>query len=339
VLKRRPEAKTREQISAEAKELAQRSLDKGYLKDALKYLTIAHESDPVDFDTMLKLGWTYNILRQDREAVKWFSLARKSQDPAISSEAERAWRNLTPQFARLRTTVWAFPFYSTRWHDLFSYAQVKTELRVGKLPVRPYVSLRFIGDARSKNDPGLVTPYLSESSFIAAVGISSDTWKGLRGWFEAGEAMNYLGHRSDAGLMVPDYRGGVAYARGFGHMLAGSGSGWFAETGVDGVFVSRFDNDLIAYSQNRAGYTFRASESGWQSQLLWNWNITADQQRQYWANFAETGPGVRIRIPILSNSLMFTANALRGTYFVNEGNPYGPIFHDFRAGFWYAFTR
>ena len=29
----------------------------GYLKDALKYLTIAHENDPVDFSVMLKLGW------------------------------------------------------------------------------------------------------------------------------------------------------------------------------------------------------------------------------------------------------------------------------------------
>ena len=49
---------------AEAKELAIKSLKAGYLKDALKYLTIAHENDPVDFDVMLKLGWTYNMLQQ-----------------------------------------------------------------------------------------------------------------------------------------------------------------------------------------------------------------------------------------------------------------------------------
>ena len=31
---------------------------------------------------MLKLGWLYNILKDDREAVKWFNLASKSPDPA-----------------------------------------------------------------------------------------------------------------------------------------------------------------------------------------------------------------------------------------------------------------
>jgi hypothetical protein len=81
----------------------------GYLKDALKYLTIAQENDPVDFSTMLKLGWVYNVLHDDRDAVKWFDLASKSSDPSISSEAKKAYHNLAPQFQRLRTTVWIFP--------------------------------------------------------------------------------------------------------------------------------------------------------------------------------------------------------------------------------------
>ncbi len=71
----------RSQVSVEAKTLADRSLEKGYLKDALKYLSIAHENDPVDFDVMLKLGWTNNMLHEDRTAVHWFRLASKSPDP------------------------------------------------------------------------------------------------------------------------------------------------------------------------------------------------------------------------------------------------------------------
>src|SRR5579864_6617234 len=60
-----------QQASGEAKALADKSLKAGYLKDALKYLTLAHEQDPVDFGVMLKLGWVYNLLHDDQEAVKW----------------------------------------------------------------------------------------------------------------------------------------------------------------------------------------------------------------------------------------------------------------------------
>src|SRR5580698_5751598 len=56
----------------QARLLGQKSLDKGYLQDALKYFRIAHENDPRDYDVMLKLGWTYNMLKDDREAVRWF---------------------------------------------------------------------------------------------------------------------------------------------------------------------------------------------------------------------------------------------------------------------------
>ena len=97
-LKSRQEV-TRDQVGTEAKELAAKSLKAGYLKDALKYLTIAHEADPVDFAVMLKLGWTYNLMKQDQEALKWFNLARKSPDPDVADEAGKAYNNLRPVFA------------------------------------------------------------------------------------------------------------------------------------------------------------------------------------------------------------------------------------------------
>ena len=87
---------------------------------------------------MLKLGWLYNILKDDREAVKWFNLASKSPDASISNEAGKASHNLASEFALFRTTVWIYPFFSTRWHDAFGYGQVKTELRLGKFPLHPY---------------------------------------------------------------------------------------------------------------------------------------------------------------------------------------------------------
>ena len=306
--------------------LGEQSLDKGFLNDALKYLHAAHENDPMDFEVMLKLGWAYNLLKDDREAVRWFSLARYSPDTKTASEASKAYGNLNPSLRLLRTTVWVFPTISTRWRDTFVYGQAKTELRLA-FPVHPYLSLRFIGDARGAVRLGAnISPQnLSESSVIVGAGLASTPWRGLMAWFEAGEALRYLIPHGETGRALPDYRGGISY----GKSLRGSHR-LFAETNDDGVFISRFGNDSLLYSQNRTGRTF-----GENVQVYWNWNATVDATGEYWANTVETGPGVRFRL----NPLQFTVNFLRGAYLVNESNPYRPNFNDVRIGVWYAFTR
>ena len=332
-----------EQTSQEAKALGERSLKAGYLKDALKYLTIAQENDPVDFSVMLKLGWVYNILHDDQDSMKWFKLASQSPDSSISDEAKKAYHNLAAQFALFRTTVWIYPFFSTRWHDAFGYGQVKTELRLGRLPIRPYLSIRLDGDLKGNIGPtaGSINPqYLSESSLIFAVGVATTPWHGINGWFEAGESINYLPSRTDEGKIIPDYRGGISGAKGVGHLM-NSSKGFYFETNDDMVFVSRFQDDLLLYSQNRAGYTFAPWEGfgGFQSQLYWNGNVTTDRLREYWANYAETGPGFRFRFRDLPKSVLFSVNFLRGVYLVNLDNPRRPNFFDLRIGLWYAFTR
>lgn len=330
----------RQGSDSDAKALGEKSLKAGYLNDALKYLTIAHENEPADYDVMLKLGWVYNMLHDDREAVEWFNEATQSPDVSVSSEAKQAYNNLAPQFALFRTTGWIFPMFSTRWHDVFGYGQIKTEIKLGKLPIRPYLSTRFIGDDRGTTSSVLGPQYLSETSFIFGVGVSTVPWHALTGWFEAGAAVKYLTSRTDVGGAIPDYRGGLSYGKGFGHLLSGS-KGRFFETNEDVVFVSRFQNDLLAYSQNRAGYTFAESEAfgGVQAQLYWNFNGTTDRLRQYWANYVETGPGLRFRFKSLPKSMLFSVGFLRGVYTINDYNPRGPNFWDLRAGLWYAFTR
>ena len=306
--------------------LGEQSLDKGYLNDALRYLNAAHENDPMDFEVMLKLGWAYNILRDDREAVRWFSLARNSPDAKTAAEASKAYGNLSPSLKRLRTTVWAFPTISTRWRDTFFYSQAKTELQVA-FPVHPYASLRFIGDVRGAVRLGAnISPQnLSETSVIVGIGLASTPWRGLMSWFEAGEALRYVIPHGETGTALPDYRGGISYA----HAWRGPGR-LFAETNDDGVFISRFGNDSLLYSQNRTGRTFGES-----LQVYWNWNATVDATGEYWANTVETGPGVRFRL----KPLQFTVNFLRGAYLVNQSNPYRPNFNDVRIGVWYAFTH
>ncbi len=308
VIRARPETPPQ---TIDAKVMAERSIKAGYWKDAVKYLQIAHETDPGDFDIMRELGWGYNQLHQDALAIRWFALARKSSDPAIASDADRAWRNLRPSFEPIRLTAWFYPIFSTRWQDFFGYAQVKAEIRTGSFLV-PYASVRFVGDTRMT----IGGEALSESSFIPGIGVHTVPWRGITGWFEAGSAISYT-----KGHMLPDYRGGVNYAKTIHRER------WFADTTVDGVFISRFNDDFLVYTQSRAGHTAGPA------QIYWNGNLTADARRQQWANFVETGPGVRVHLAAMPSSMYVTANLLRGRYLQTTAT-----FNDLRLGLWYAFT-
>jgi len=312
--------------SLDARTMAERSIQAGFINDALKYLAIAHDADPGDFRIMLQLGWTYNMLHQDAQAIRWFDLARRSPDPQIAAEAGRAWNNLHSSTLLLRTTAWLYPLFSTRWHDFFSYGQIKTELRAGSL-LRPYASIRFIGDTRqteAPSGPAVAPEYLSENSFILGGGIRTVPRHGITAWFEAGSAISYI-----SGHVLPDYRGGLS---ALWHKLPEE-AGWFGDTSLDAVFMSRFNNDFLACDQSRFGYAVSRHV-----QLYWNANFTLDARHQYWANFFETGPGVRLSSRRLPPSMWISGNLLRGAYLVNTANPRGPNFTDARIGIWYAFT-
>ena len=306
VVRPKPDVKAQ---TVEAKVMAERSIQAGYWKDAVKYLQVAHETDPGDFEVMRQLGWSYNALHQDKLAIRWFDLARKSPDAAIAADADRAWRNLRPAFRPVRLTAWFYPIYSTRWRDFFGYAQMKAEFRTGTFLV-PYASVRFVGDTRLE----MGAASLSESSFILGAGLHTVPWCGVTAWIEAGSAVSYV-----KGHMLPDYRGGVNVTRAL------QGEKFFADTTLDAVFISRFGNDFLVYSQSRAGYRWGPV------QWYWNGNITFDTKREAWANFGETGPGVRLR---LAPPAWVSVNFLRGMYLQYPN----ARFNDFRLGLWYAFT-
>jgi len=324
---------------ADAKLLGQRSLEAGYMADAMKYLTLAHQIDPTDFEVMLELGKAYNITKRDEEAVQWFDLARRGPDAAVAAEADRSYKNLSSGLSPVRFSFWAMPFYSSRWKDAFGYAQFKTEVRLGKLPIRPYISVRFAGDAR--RTIGSVAPqYLSESSFVFGVGLRTLRKNGVMAWVEAGSDVSYLDRNDRHARMVPDYRAGVSFAKTFGSALGGEAPGVFFNTNDDGVFMSRFDNAILGYSQNRLGYTPPAVEAlgGLETQIYWNGAFTVDSKQQHWTNFAEFGPGFRFRWKPLPASMVFSIDLLRGVYLLKHG-PRGPNYNDIRIGVWYAFTK
>ena len=335
-LRKRPDT-VKSDAAAEALHLAEKSFDAGYLKDAVRYLRIAHENDPLNFQAMVKLGWAYNLLHEDREAVNWFGLARRSPDSAVAKEAEQAWKNLRTEFARTRSTVWMYPMYSSRWNDLFSWAQYKTELYPSRT-IYPYVSTRFAGDARRTAlipNASLTPAWLSESAIILAAGVSTRSFHGIRAWGEAGYGFSYL-KQGDAPRIRPDIRGGISAARSLGRNF-GTKHGIFEETNADFLYISRFDRDSILYAQNRAGYTLPVL-GPLQIQLTWNLNVTADIRRFGWANTFESGPGIRLKLTSLPRPIVVTVDALSGRYTVLD-NTRPPEYSDLRIGLWYAFSR
>jgi len=322
-----------------SKEMGLKSYEAGFMKDALRYFRSAHENDPLDFEVMLKLGWTNNMLRDDAEATRWFDLARRGTDARVAAEANRAWRNLRGDQARVRTSFWALPFYSSRWRSGFTYGQAKAEMRIRGLPFRPYASARIVGDSRGGiNDGSTPYPqYLSETAIIPGAGLATNTYRGVRAWAEAGYALSYLKRADGAPRGRADYRGGVSFAKGWGRLMGSKAPGLFLEHHSDGVYVHRFNRSFLVYAQNRFGYTLRPGAL--RVQLTWNANVTADLKGQYWANFVETGPGIRFRWDSLPPSVVFTIDVLRGAHTINADNPRRPNYTDLRIGFWYAITR
>lgn len=313
------------------KALGDRSYDVGNLNDALRFYRAALEENPRDPEINLKLGYTYNMLKQDAQAIKYFDVARKGADSPVKADASRAFRNIRPSLARFRTTLWTLPIYSTRWHEAFNYGQIKTELKLGKLPFRPYASVRFVGD--SQRAAGALGPgYLSESSFIAGIGVATQQWKGLMAWSEAGNAIRYR-HRTDIGRMTPDYRGGVSYSHLMGRGIQSESRGFFLENHNDAVYLSRFAWNTLFYTQNKLGYTLPEFR-GLQWQAGWNMNYTMDRKREAWANFIDVGPAFRFRMKKMPPSMVLSVDLLRGTYLLQPKN-----YYDVRIGVWYAQTR
>jgi hypothetical protein len=231
-----------------------------------------------------------------------------------------------------------FPTFSTRWHSGFGYAQWRTDLKLPFIKLRTYVSTRLVGDSRGAiAQPGYVLPqYLSESSVIPGIGITTNTWHGARLWAEAGVAWSYRA-RNGAPRTRPDYRGGLSFVRARGNLIGAPSPGFFREHDMDALYVHTFNRTFLVNLRNRVGLTIPTRAVRFQ--LTWNANVNADPRRQYWANFVETGPGIRFRLPFMPASMLVTADALRGVYTVNTANPRRPNFIDFRVGVWYSVTR
>lgn len=324
-----------------ALEMGERSLAGSYLSDAYRYFRTAVEEEPDNARAQYLLGVTANLLQRDEEALRWFAIARRSRDAAIAERARESYLALKPKYSRFRAETWAIPFFSSRWRGAFAFGQIRGQWRLPWLPVDPYVSLRFVGDSAGARQASkaLLPLYLSEKSVIAAAGASRVLHRTTFAWLEAGRSWAYGEQRFYEPRWRWDARGGVSLLKGWGTLLGGREAGLFHEVNLDGVFASRFRNNVLAYAQNRTGYTFAPLHCGMQWQVYGVWNVTGDRRGEYWGNFAEAGLGVRLLSPALPQGMSWRAEFVRGAHLKNDSNPWGPNYWDFRTGIWYARTR
>ncbi len=297
-------------------DMADRSLQLGYLNDALRYYTEANEAEPKNAQVQLQLGWVNNLLHRDKTAYQWFNQARKSVDPRIAGEAQRAWRNLRDTQATMRPSIWIAPMFSSRWNAGFLYGQTKVEFRP-RWGLQPYVSMRFTADTGAVNAPAP----LSERAITPAAGISTKVWHGLTAWAEGGGNIG--------GIRGMDARAGLFHSLSRGRQLNEESSGLFWQAANSANYASRFGNDVIFSTQHRLGYSFHRFQAG----IVMG--AAVDSLRQYWANYLEAGPTVRIQLPWLPASA--SVDFVRGRNYVLTGNPRLPNYWDFRVSLWYAF--
>ncbi len=323
-----------------ALEMGERSLGNSFVNDAYRYLRRAVDEEPDNARAQYLLGVAANLLKRDEEAYRWFARARRSPDREIADKAQQGYLALKPKFSRFTTDVWAIPFFSSRWQGGFAYGQVKGQWRNARLPVTPYLSLRFVGDTAGGRQAAkaLLPLYLSEKSVIAAAGASRVLHPTTFAWFEAGRSFAYGEQRFYEERTRWDARGGVSLLKGWGRLAGGRERGLFHELNLDGVYASRFRHDLLVYAQNRTGYTFAPSPGSTQAQVYAVWNATADRRGEYWGNFVEAGLGLRLFSPALPEGMSWRAEFVRGAHLRNASNPWGPNYWDFRTGIWYART-
>ena len=294
----RPRASTRAQ-SIDAKIMAERSIKAGYMKDALKYLKTAHEEDSADFDVMLqtRLDQQHPAPRRDGLSLVRAG-APQSRPHASPPTPEGPSAASAPRPGASASPAWIFPLFSSRWHDLFAYGQVKTAINLG-LPVHPYISLRFVGDTR--RTVGSANPAIAVRELLHRGGGRRHPPVARSHRLGRGRYVDRLPPRPHAARLPRRRRPRPARLR-----REGSRAG--SPTPRSTRSTSAASTTIFWSTRSLAPGTFGPL------QLHWNGNLTGDAKRQDWANFVETGPGVQVPI---AQSMYLTFNLLRGAYLIS----------------------
>ena len=332
--------------AAQYKAAGFRRKDAGDIHGAIAEFERVLSVDPTDYNAMLQIGYWYFDTHEYKQSDKWFRMAALSPNPGEASTAKKALANLTPLLRPYFFNTYMNPFYDSRFGDFILYGQTKIGLKLGHSAwrVEPYLSLRVGVDTRTTG--GALPRIFSDDAIIPAVGVQIHPFTPYVNVFaEAGTAVSILSQPpADRGRAQPDYRGGVAYFRGWGTNLLSDQTkphgflikSGFREVYFDTEYYSRFGKDVIGYLQYREGFS-TPSLGPFRTQVFAFGNLAKDSRSDYYNNVVELGPGLRTalrRYPWLS----LYAEFAHGVY-LTEGhrarNSGAPNFNDVRVFFVY----
>jgi hypothetical protein len=281
----------------------------------------------------MELGYLAAASGDEDEAHLRFGEAEQGPD-RDRGEAARRERSLLPRHLHFHADAYADAFGWNRVAGRTNGNSVVPMLRVRgayqpflALPLDVYVSAQATRDSASRGYDGGALPQIYADNYaILGAGLRVKLWKRLELFGQVGPAFNLLDDGRDRRAL--DARGGaLTYMETAGCAPApesrARGGFWPCLEGyAEGIYVSRFRNNVTAFARPRAaaGYLLTGPVL-WQAAL--EARASKDLNNDYWNNFADGGIGHRWRLLApFRVDLLLTANA--GSYFGLQGRDPAP---------------
>ena len=291
-----------------------------------------HREDPNDAATALQLGYLYDAAGNVAKAREIFRSQRGSSNVQVAARAEEAYDEIGKRSALVFATVYAAPFYQSRFSNVINPVNAKIGLRPLRF-VEPYFGWRFSRDTRSKT--GTLPEIYSDNAAIFSGGLESPLPGGTTLYAEAGTAVSIVDNPTH-GRTKPDYRAGLNWFHGWGKSMtlaaqtSPSAFSFTASGYSDASYYSRFNRNVIGEVQFRAGLNLPTGRA-LPMQLLAAVNAIKDNNHNFYNNVVEAGPALRIAPSRHLTTVYLEAQYLRGAYTLHDpANPYGSHYGDLR---------
>ena len=280
----------------------------------------------------MELGYLAESSGDPDEAQARFGDAQEGPSPELRDRAGRE-RALLP--GHLHSDLYADAFGWNRVAGVSNGDSIVPTVRVRafyrpvlSLPVELYLSAQATRDTASRGYVGSALPQVYADDYATfGGGVRARLWNNHIDLFaQVGPALNLL-NDGRAPVALDMRAGALAYVETPGCAPArehGARAGLWpcAEAYGEAVFVSRFNDNLIAFARPRAGVGYLVTGPvAWQ--MMGEARAGKDLNDDYWNNFADAGFGPRWRLLApFRLDLMVSADA--GRYFGLSGHDPAP---------------
>jgi tetratricopeptide (TPR) repeat protein len=317
-------------------------LQDGDLQSAADSFEAARAVAPRDYSLALQLGYTYERLGKQTQAKDAFRAALDSPDQQVRLNAVIALKSLTQENRRWYFDLYGSPLYMSRFGDGIAIFQGHLGWKPApELPLSLYLGGEVTRDTRSQG--GALPIIFSDNVALVGTGIlyqPRHSHFNLRA--EANAALPLISDNSTYAYSArSDYRVIGSYYNRFDGKLWGPvglltlararGERLFSDLDGSAGYYSRYNNNGIAYLQNREGLRLWTIGHSQTFGYL-KYDLAKDTHRDFYNNFGEGGAGMEFR-PDKTVNLGLRFEYLRGSYFgiAREPNPYRPNYNDFRV--------